>query len=78
MAKNWIKVGTILKGKEGSNNYLKVDIREGKNKLESVTLKSGQTLSCFNPRKKPGITEDELAKIPDFVLADVMISPDKS
>lgn len=81
MSKKWVKVGTIYKGKVrddgSSNNYIKIDAREGATELGSVTLKTGQTLSCFNPRKRKGITDAELAKIPDYVLADIMIGPDK-
>jgi hypothetical protein len=76
MAKNWVKVGAILKGKTGGQ-YIKIDVREDRKQLDSITLKSGQTLSVFNPRKRPGITEEEVAKIPEYVLADILIGPDR-
>ena len=71
MASNgWIKVGTIVKNKDPKkNSYVKVDT--------SVSLTKGQYLTVINPRKRPGISEEDLAKIPDFVVADLLIAPAK-
>jgi hypothetical protein len=66
---NWVKVGSILKSKNGKSNYLKV--------ADKVTLDKGQILQIQNPRKRPGITEEQLQKIPDWVIADVFIPPAK-
>lgn len=68
MASKWTRVGTIKKSKKGSS-YVQVE--------NDVKLTKGQFLSVMNPRKRPGITEEDLAKIPDFVVADILIAPDK-
>ena len=63
----WLKIGSILKNKKGTGNYLKV--------ADDVSLKKGQILNVQNPRKRPGISEADLQKIPDFVVAEVFIPP---
>lgn len=67
MAGKWTKVGTILKKKNGTGNYLKV--------AEDVRLNKNQIVNIQNPRKRPGITEEQLSKIPDFVVAELFIPP---
>lgn len=67
MAGKWTKVGTIYKGKEGKSPYMKIE--------NDVALKKGQFVSVLNPRNRKGITDEELAKIPDFVMAEVLIGP---
>lgn len=69
MAGVWTKVGSILKNKAGTGQYVKV--------AGDVTLKKDQILNVQNPRKRPGITPEQLAKIPDFVLAEIFIPPAK-
>jgi hypothetical protein len=71
--KKWTKVGEVRKGKEG-NHYLKVAVRVAGKEVESVTLKTGQNLALFDPRKRPGITEEQAEKIPAFVKYEVMFS----
>jgi hypothetical protein len=56
-----------MKNKKNTGNYLKV--------VEKVVLEKDQILNIQNPRKRPGITEEQLAKIPDFVVAEVYIPP---
>lgn len=73
--KPWIKLGSILKKKDGSGNYVKLDISEGKNKLDKITLNSGDFITVQNPRKRKGITDEELQKIPDWVVAELFIAP---
>lgn len=68
MAK-WVKVGTLMKNKAGTGTYLKV--------TEDVKLSKNQILNVQNPRKRPGITEEQLSKIPDFVVAEIFIPPAK-
>jgi len=69
MAKGkWTKLATILRKKDGVGKYLKVNA--------NVKLTEGQILSMFNPRERKGITEEQLAKIPDFVLAEVFLPPE--
>jgi hypothetical protein len=67
--KRWTKVGSILENKAKTGKYFKVDA--------DVTLTKGQMLTIMNPRKRPGITEEQLAKIPDFVVAELFIPPAK-
>lgn len=63
----WEKIGTIKKGDKG--NYLKIE--------KDITLKKGQNLQVYNPRKSKFLTEEQIAKIPDFVMADVFLPPEK-
>lgn len=63
----WTLVGTILKKKDGSGNYFKVK--------SNLTISEGQIFNIQNPRKRKGITEDQLAKIPDWVVADLYLPP---
>jgi hypothetical protein len=73
----WQKIGTILKGNKGS--YMKIEFvkdKDGKAPSE-VTLKAGQTLQIYDPRKSKFITEERLAKIPEYVKAEVFITPDR-
>lgn len=65
----WVKVGAILKSKEGNKKYIKID--------QDVSLKKGQTLQIFDPRKSKFITEERLAKLPDYVLFDLFVAPDR-
>ena len=67
--KRWVKVGAILKKKDGNGQYIKVS--------DDVKLSKDMILNIQNPRKRPGITEDQLAKIPDWVLAEIYIPPAK-
>lgn len=67
MASQWKKIGTIMKNKKGTGNYLKV--------TEGVTLTKDQILQVMNPRKRPGITEEQLQKIPDYVVAELLVPP---
>jgi len=67
MASQWVKIGTIYKNKKGTGNYLKV--------AAGTTLTTGQILQVMNPRKRPGITEEQLAKIPDYVVAELLLPP---
>lgn len=77
MAKTpWTKVGQVLKSKAGGT-YIKLDLRKGEEVLKSLTLENGAMLTLQDPRKRKGITEEQLAKIPDFVKADIFLPPAK-
>ena len=65
----WNKVGAVLKGKDGKSKYIKID--------QDVSLKKGQTLQLFDPRKSKFMTEERLAKLPDYVVADIFVAPDR-
>lgn len=71
----WVKIGEILKKKDGSGTYIKLDLRKGKEKLSSITLTNGSFLTVLDPRKRAGITEEQLEKIPDFVRAELFLAP---
>lgn len=67
MAGKWTKVGSVLRKKEGDGVYLKVS--------DNVSLFKDQILNFQDPRKRPGITPEQLEKIPDFVRFEVFIPP---
>ena len=80
------KLGVVLKGDKGpfvilgdsknknpQYNYtveLTVKNAEG----ETVTSLTNPLLTLWDPRKRPGITEEQLGKINDKVRYDVMVS----
>jgi hypothetical protein len=70
----WKKIGTIMKGDKGS--YLKIDLDKTKGETH-ITLKQGQRLQIFDPRKSKFMTEERLAKLPDYVKAEVFVTPDE-
>jgi hypothetical protein len=86
MADKWIKLGSIKKGKTG-NQYMALGSPKSTYEPVNVTVTvkdlSGKVLaevvnpalSIQNPRKRPGITEDQLNKIPEYLLADVSLAP---
>ena len=63
----WLKVGSILRKKDGKGVYFKV--------ANGVTLTKDSILTMQDPRERKGITEEQLAKIPDFVRFDVFLPP---
>jgi len=84
----WIKLGSIRKGKKG-NNY--VTLGTAKSKFEPVNVEvtvtdlSGKVLAkvmnpnfnAQNPRKRNGITAEQAAKIPEYILAELSLAPAK-
>ena len=81
-------LATIKKNDKG-NQYLSLGTNKDKYMPVNVELVvkdlTGKVLATVanpkltvqNPRKRPGITEDQLSKIPDFILADVSLAPSK-
>jgi hypothetical protein len=77
----WIKVGTMLKNKDPKKaNYIKIE------KGVNVTLTEGMVLSVQDPRKNidnqlasgridEATAEQRKAKIPDFVLREIVLAP---
>lgn len=64
----WKKVGSVLRNKDPSKGvYFKV--------ADNVTLTKNTILTMQDPRNRKGITEEQLAKIPDFVRFDVFLPP---
>lgn len=89
MNKEWHKIGTIKNGKTG-NKYLALGSPKSKYKPVNVELVVkdldgkvlatvvNPNLNCSDPRKRPGITEQQLGLIPDYVVAEVTLPPDKT
>lgn len=71
----WNKVGAVLKGKKG--HYIKVSTKgpDGKGP-DTLTLTHGQTLQMFDPRKSKFMTEERLAKIPEYVRFEIFVAPE--
>lgn len=87
----WIKVGAVLRkgeGKKGTfvvlgsqNNKnedfrtsVEVTVKDNKGKVIS-TLKNG-FLTVTDPRHRPGITEEQVSKIPDRLVSELYIVED--
>lgn len=89
MADSWLKLAVIKKNDKG-NQYLSFGNPESKYKPVNVELVvkdaggavlatvTNPKLTIQNPRKRPGITEEQLAKIPEYILADVSLAPSKA
>jgi hypothetical protein len=73
----WTKIGAVLKSPDGKSKYVKVSFTRASG-MSEVTLKEGQTLQLFDPRKSTLKTDEEKAKIPDFVIAEIFIAPPKT
>jgi hypothetical protein len=65
MAGKWVRVGQILKGDK--NKSIKID--------KDITLKAGERLQIFDPRKSTVKSPEEIARIPDFVVAEIFLGP---
>lgn len=86
--KKWYKLGTIKESEKGTR-YLALgspkSTYEPVNVTVIVTDLSGKelaravnpSLNIQNPRKRPGITEEQAAKIPAYVMAEVSLPPAK-
>jgi hypothetical protein len=86
--KEWIKLGAIKKGKTG-NNYIAFGTPKSKFGPVNVELVvkdlTGKVLATIvnpnvnvqNPRKRPGITPEQAALIPEYLLADLSLPPAK-
>ncbi|MDW8345664.1 MAG: hypothetical protein RML94_01810 [Bacteroidia bacterium] len=78
-SKRWNKIGSILRSKNGTGFYIKMD--------KSVSLEKGEVLTVINPRdtvermiQSGRWTEKEgqkrLEKIPDFVRYEIFLVND--
>lgn len=83
--KKYTKVGAVLKGQKGSfvvlgntksrnekYNY-NVEIRVTDNSGNVITEQKNGILSVFDPRKRPGISEEDSARIPESVLYELFV-----
>jgi len=84
----WLNLGSVRKGRSG-NTY--IQLGSPKDKYNPVTVElivkdpagnvlakvENPALNTQNPRKRPGVTEEQLAKIPEFLLANVTLPPAK-
>jgi hypothetical protein len=86
--KSWIKLGSIRKGKTG-NSYIALGSPKDKQPttVELVVKDaSGAVLATVvnpmlqvqNPRKRPGATEEQIAKVPEWLVADISLPPAKA
>lgn len=80
MAGEWKKFASVRAGKDGSK-YIKVD--------QDITLKVGDIVQIQDPRKKlkdsvkagrlsEGKAEEFAAKIPDYILSELVLPPPKN
>lgn len=84
MSNNWVNLGTIKKSKQGKQ-YISVGDNRTSVKLVFMDKATGQVLresvdpilTITNPRKRANLSEADLAKIPEFVLANVSLAPSK-
>ena len=86
--KEWLNLGSIKVGKTGSS-YLQLGTAKSKYKpyniklvvedLDGKVLASvlNPNLNIQDPRKRPGITDDQKDKIPEWLRAEVSLSPAK-
>ncbi len=86
MGKKYQKVGTVQLKKDKSGSTVKLGVYN-KNPQYAVNVDirvrdaQGNTVAqgtdCFlmlqDPRNRPGITEDQVSKIPDFLLHDLVL-----
>lgn len=87
MAIKSFKIGSVNKKKDGTGSSIKLG-SPSKNPKYAFTVeitvrdsqgnvvarkKDGDYLTVRDPRERDGITEEQAAKIPDFVLKDVLV-----
>lgn len=85
MAK-FTKVGTVQLKKDKSGESLKlgvynknpkyavnVDIRVRDSQGNTIAQGTDCYLMLQDPRERPGITEDQMAKIPEFILKELVL-----
>lgn len=84
----WLKLGLIKKSDKGTQ-YLQLGTPKSKYEPVNVELVvkdlNGKVLASVtnpsinvnNPRKRPGITETQLASIPDYIMAELTLPPPK-
>lgn len=85
--KKYTKVGAVLKGTKGDNTFIvlgntksrnekynyNVEVRVTDNQGNVITQQKNGILSVFDPRKRPGLSEEDAKKIPDSVLFELFI-----
>ncbi len=86
--KEWFNIGTIKTGKTG-NSYLALGNPKSKYKPLNVELvikdPTGKVLATVtnpnlnvqDPRKRPGITDEQRDSVPSFIKAEVSLPPAK-
>lgn len=82
----YTKIGAVLKGKSGPyivlgndkakntkyNYTVEMIVRDGEGNVVSSTKNA--LLSTLDPRKRPGIKEEEVARISSSLMAEVFVS----
>lgn len=86
--KKYTKVGSVMDGQYGKfislgndrskdpkyNYTVQIRVTDGEGKI--VQSKNGR-LSMMDPRKRPGITEDQASKIPESLVSELFIIQDE-
>lgn len=90
MAAGWFKLGTIRRGETGNQYISFAPNAKDKTPLTiEITVKdaSGNVLSHVvnpknlqvqNPRKRPGITPEQVEKVPEWLMAEISLPPVKA
>lgn len=82
---SWFKLGSIRKSKTG-NQYIALGDAKGKTPYSvEIIIKDASgavlaqatnpALQVQNPRKRPGATEEQIARVPEWLLADISLPP---
>jgi hypothetical protein len=87
-SKEWFNIGLIKVGKSG-NNYMALGTPKSKYKPVNIelvvkdlegkvlTTVTNPTLNVSDPRKRGGLTEEQLGNIPTWVKAEISLPPAK-
>lgn len=86
--KAWVKLGSLRKGKTGGS-YISLGDAKAKTPVTvELTIKdaagnvvataTNPTLQVQNPRKRPGATEEQIAKVPEWLMAEISLPPAKA
>jgi len=87
MAKRFVKVGNVMKRKDGTGVFIALGNSKAKNEKYRYSVEltvrdfSGKVvgtttdglLSITDPRTRPGITEDQAANIPDSIKNEITL-----
>jgi hypothetical protein len=87
MAKRFIKVGNVMKKRDGSGVFITLGNSKAKNEKYRYSVEltvrdsTGKVvgtsrdclLSISDPRSRPGITEEESARIPDSIKNELTL-----
>lgn len=90
MAKKYHRIGKIMKKKDKTGEYIKLGDPTNKKFPFSVAIRitdakgekvyQGKDVAVFiqDPRDNPNLDDEKKAKIPDFIVADLVLVEDDS